>query len=318
MQRLSRISILLLCGVSLCGCEMVKVLTFEPDKRSGVVLGSSQIIAVVDSPSDSQPVARKDGALLKEVQENCRPNAVAHPAGVVSAAVVEDVAGVAVTSFLNLIERQIDKRAKGLESASQYTETYSFIDDGPTIGVQPVCFVLQRFGGANPKDENDVYAGSDLVLKIDPVGKVRNGRTSAVLVTPIYYRASSSPAITAPNGGVDVSVATVFLAVTASNAAPAISAVNAGTFTISDVKLDGAEYLRKFGTYKTQQGHIIVGKSGLVPLPVADADAYEMRLAITETGHGIPSAELANGEFKALRAAIGPAITDFIKKKLDD
>lgn len=283
----------------LSGCISLTSFTKHPD--SGV---SAQVVKVVHQ---IEYRSRTDAELEKALQKPGLPDALTRACGLdVTTKSVESavLAPIAVALGRYVFDQIVDAHLKELEklkkaSSSTYSGTV-FFNDGAVLK-QKKCFLILRTG-----KDSDVPTFLALIALRDHGG-------AAFTVEPRYVQAANAVAVTAedkPALAVSLGMAIKTVAKVKDSPLAEVAAAGQGAVSVTGVKLDKGGSAFTCAPPKCPT-------SDLVPYPPAKRP-ISVTISITETGDVGFDLDARSAEIKALKEALGPALTEALKEVVKD
>lgn len=227
------------------------------------------------------------------------------PAPAVAAAVVPIIAAVAEVVFNLWADGQQRKIEAIVDSAKASYSATTIVS--PQRLERTQCIAMLRYTEA---DGGAVKPGLTAVLKLGDKGMAPDGLSRAFTLTPIYVQMTNSVAITmmAPEPKTSISMAMSIKAVgTPEGGVQRLLPSGEGVTTVPGVKLGK----------RARCGAADCKASDLVPYPTK-VQALSVSLAIAEQGVTGFDDKAALAELAAVKAALGPAISEAVKKKFSD
>jgi hypothetical protein len=302
---------------ALQGCATIGFWGFTPAEASGQGRGVVKLyLHGVNGTKpekytpDEKTIAAYPG-LQEKLDECTRAEAGAQTLGVVVLPVIGKL----------LFDLYMDKQARDLDALKASAEkSYSA---RMVIGADVLfagvsrgrCFVLTR---TVDKDTVPQFVGV-LALERAPRELVVGRPVQAFTFTPTYVAARSAVAATknASKPKVSVSFALTVRGIgTQDNGLPTFAQVGEGTYTVSNVQVGTPVSPQKAICQPDQDGKgQVCPTSDPIPLVVGNT-TLAVGIGITETGDVGVNFDAAKSELGAVKAAIGPLISDILKEKL--
>ncbi|MGM9513103.1 hypothetical protein ACS5PK_02495 [Roseateles sp. DB2] len=227
------------------------------------------------------------------------------PTPAIAAPLVPIIAAVAEVAFNLWADEQQRKIEANVESAkASYAATWIMSADQLA---QTQCVAMVRY---TQDDGGPIKSGLTTVLKFNHLGPAPDGLSRSFTFTPIYVHMTNSVAVTmkAPEPKTSLSFAVSVKAVgTPEGGVQRLLPSGEGVTTVPAVKLGKAPRCST-SDCKT---------SDLMPYPVK-AGALSVTMAIAEQGNTGFDDKAALAELAAVKAALGPAIGEAVKKKFGD
>lgn len=282
-------------AVLLSGC--ISLTSFTKHSDSGV---SEQVVKVVHQIEYRNP---SDSPLEKALQTPALRDAVAGACGLdartksVESAIL---APIAVALGRYVFDQIVDAHLKELEklkkaSSSTYSGTV-FFNDGAVLK-QKKCFLLLR-----TKKDSEVPTFVALIALRDHGG-------TAFTIEPRYVQAANAVAVTAedkPAIAASLGIAIKTVAKSKDSPLAEIAAAGQGVVSVTGVKLDKGASAFTCMPPKCPS-------SDLVPYPPTKRP-ISVTVSVTETGDVGFDLDARTAEIKALKEALGPALTDALKE----
>lgn len=230
--------------------------------------------------------------------------------------VVESTAAISIAIAAGrwLFDLFMDRRLKGLEerkaAASQSYSATAFFDKGSELRTKIAILLIRHKKG----EEAPTFAALLQIRQRGGKGDRAGGdgdQPKAFTFEPIYVRAVKAVAITSENAAaISVSLALAIKSLNQGKDGP-VELVAAGQGAVTVAKLEIGKNKQPF----VCQGDCPV--SDLIPYPPAD-EPCSVSLAITETGDLGFDVDARIAETKALKEALGPAITQALTEALNE
>lgn len=279
----------------LSGCISLTSFTKHPDSGA-----SEQVVKVVHQIEYRNPT---DAELEKALQKPALREAVTGACGLdVTTKSVESavLAPIAVALGRYLFDQVIEAHLKELEklkkaSSSTYSGTV-FFNDGAVLK-RKKCFLLLR-----TKKDSEVPTFLALIALRDHGG-------AAFTIEPRYVQAANAVAVTAddkPAIAASLGIAIKTVAKVKDSPLAEVAAAGHGVVSVTGVKLDKGASAFTCMPPKCPT-------SDLVPYPPAK-HPISVTVSITETGNVGFDLDARVAEIKALKEALGPALTDALKE----
>ena len=296
----------------LCGCANFNTASsFQRAAASGVE-GSKTVVVLIgpDEPTERVLASFKkyapgtDTSSWVHADEKCglKPSP---PAPAVAAAVVPILAAVTEVVFNLWADGQQRKIEAIVDSAKASYSATTIVS--PQRLERTQCIAMLRY---TEDDGGAVKPGLTAVLQLGDKGMAPDGLSRAFTLTPIYVQMTNSVAITmmAPEPKTSISMAMSIKAVgTPEGGVQRLLPSGEGVTTVPGVKLGK---LARCGAADCKA-------SDLVPYPVK-VQALSVSLAIAEQGVTGFDDKAALAELAAVKAALGPAIGEAVKKTFGD
>jgi hypothetical protein len=295
---------LIASSVLLPGC--ISLTNFTPHSASGK---SDQVVSVMyqakgklqDRALDA--AVKDDTALTTAISSTCgqeiKPSAV-------DAVLAPIAIALGRLIFDQIAEAELKKLEK-LKKAS--SATYSgtvFFEDDSVLKLKD-CLLLVR------TDDKSGKIGFAALLAI------RKHGTSAFTIEPRFVRASNAVAVTAPDKpeiGVSLAIAIKTVGKSRTTSQPELIAAGQGAVSVSGVSLtEGATPYLCPDPKAPSIGARQCPSSDLIPYPESkDKRAVSVTFSVTETGNVGFDMDARTAEIKALKEAIGPALSEALKE----
>ena len=296
---------------SLAGCNTMGLVNFQPAPHSGKPAGEIQILLldVIDSSRGSAKSPLTEAA-SSAYEQHCRPAAQTQAEGV-AAAIFLPVIG---ELFVGLVADWAERRADALKEASEASYAGRVnLNSSHLAGLieKRGCIAIVRYdppsaeqaasGGTQSK-----VAGLTAILKLGPATP---GRKDAFVFQPVYVSASNSTAITRKNDAPAVAVGLALSIASIGkqeNGLPGYFLVGQGGSAAPKVLLNASESRCSKSACATSEP---------IPIPLDPNGLVSLGIGVTEKGSLGFDVDVAKAQISAIKAAVGPAIGEIIKKK---
>ncbi len=293
--------------LTLSGCGLARVVLFVKHEKSGRQTPQETALYLVAPGQKKAPDELKNNELIKELekadcirrQQNEQQNG--YQKLTPYAALFTPYAALAVIGSGDRLVRYaasfLDSRVdKFKEESSKDYKASLILDEASSFGADgdgDPCLVLVRRDVEDKKRMNDAGEVSEtglvLILKIHVTGDRKGFQ-----LEPVYLMVNNAVAKTGESKPIDVS---------------------AGFSGKVILTVDGKNELYPFGQASFSFPEIGIGepvkrdklprKTGLTPMPPQNAGPLEITIAVVESGSGLPHADKAKAEIKAVSEAIG-------------
>jgi hypothetical protein len=301
---------------------------FDKSDLSGIGNNNKVVIWLIsnDAPQNSdervKQVLDADEGLKKRVTDECGPTTVVSK---VTPGSIPLIGGLSKLLFNLYIDRQINAAAKLQKAAQANYSAHAILMPGE-LGTKP-CILLVRTASISKNRSSQSGTVPDApglvaLLKMDLMDD-----NTAFVMRPLYIKASNAVAVTKREtegspAAIDLSLAISIRAVgkqlTGFNG---LVPVGEGVVSVTDIKLgSGAAECFKANGKKDIKGMTTdtdCPRSDLIAAPTKQA-WVSMAMGVTETGKIGVDFDQAAAELKAIKEALGPALSESIKKYLED
>ena len=296
----------LFLGLALQGCEYIRALSFQPADVSGNEVNTTVLVSYLPYEASLHGLLRDNSALADfdpkflERFDECRKAKIPKA--------LPPLVGLAVGWATGYIEDSLASLVTQLRNKSQRTYggyvVVDFKDHGaPFYGTE--CIVVMR--GAIREQEGVKKLVS---LGLAAIFYVRRHGSHGMALVPAYLRMKDAIAVT-EEGKTPVVNLTMAISISSAaivNGVPQVIQSAADTLDFGAVPLGATNR----ATIDCDPSAILSNPKGcpfatrLLARPPAEASAMMISVGVTESGTGLPNAEKAIAELKALRKALGP------------
>lgn len=322
------LGIVVICTTIISGCAYLKAVNFPQDDRSGVVGETSVDLALVDAvdavdatdenirqrlPSLSRFLNPNpaDNSLITSLENHCNLREDA----IVKGFVDSTIAAPAATQLILQLRAYFQSRLEKLYERSEHKYTANLALNPKKFGYQDQCLILVRSHETDGDIPDPTFI---LVAKIElRVPTDRNSASSpmnschqigadkrtcaAFTLNPVFLFLDRSVAVTEAGKGVQVSVSLAGHMIRQGSEGPTKKEAYLGSFTVKKANL---------GNETTD----LPKSSELIAMIPDDALSLELRAAVVENGSGLPDAERAKAELKAIADALGSVVKTKIEE----
>lgn len=300
----------LVLATTLQGCSNMAVWSFKPSEASGQRKGSVKLYMHASNGKDQEKYVPEEDTKkayphLEEALATCRP-ARATPQAL--PAIILPVVGKL------LFDLYIDKKARNLDELKESAEKsyYGRMVLNSDVLREAVssgrCLVLNR---THSNDEVPQFIAV-LALQQTPKDPVVDHKTEAFTFKPIYVAARSAVAVTQESEEAQISVSfglSVRGIGTQENGLPAFAQIGETAVTVPKIGI-GKPISDKVSCYAIECPQAD-------PIPFVEGNGtLVIGVGVTEKGDVGVSVDEAKSELSAIKAAIGPVISDSLKEKL--
>lgn len=274
---------------SLSGCEFLRIQTFNEHTKSGDKTPYSVETAMFRVGPTTGGGAPVPGAgqfgpgLAEAARRSCSTAPAAKPRSLGPVAAAPALAEAAIGLVLDALFAGLERSITRFNERSQRVyKGRVLLDLTPAMkSGAPHCLSILRKAGKEGR----------LALLLRVEGKP-GGKPDALVIKPVYAEIRHALAITGQDGGIDLAVAISGKAALRSKEGPVVKTFAADAFSLNGLKIGVPkdDFSEDAGT-------------GLFAFYPNGTSTVELTIALTESGTGLPDAERAQAELKAIREA---------------
>lgn len=307
MRRCGKLAIALSSCFSLVGCNTFGLVNFEQAANSGKQAGDIQVL-LHKTDKEGQNALSGFGAAGETYQRNCRPQTeVLSGAAIVLLPIVGEL-------LFGLAADGVERRADALKEASEASYSGRIVMSAKDLSEwvkETRCLTIVRYDPPGKPTASGAIGPKRIalaaILKLEPAAQ---GRTDAFVFTPIYVAASNSVAITRQS---EAPAVTVGLALSIKSIGKQENGLP-GTFLVGQAASAAPKVLLNAGESSCSKSACATSEP--IPIPTDPNSLVSLSIGVTEKGSLGFDIDVAKAQIGAIKAAIGPAIGELIKKRV--
>lgn len=279
MMRKLMTAMVLCLPVVLGGCEFLQVVSFKSDQKSAYKPNQTTELRLISVTTTTTP---GEGDFFTDI---CNRNITPLAGGLIATVVTAGFShayGIVVSQLGDAID-------KFKESGSASYGARLVVTGNGDFAANNKCLVLIRHDRDPAPGIVDTEPGLLVVFSISPVG------SSAFQLLPVYVAANNALARTAENKPIKLSFGFAAKAAFVEDGKDTVSVFAQDSIAINKVPLDGSN-----PTLPTS--------AALLAMPPDTTTALELSIAVVESGSGLPNADRAKADLKAVTDALGPIV----------
>jgi hypothetical protein len=285
------------------GCSTFSAWNFEADPKSAQLVGEVKLLLPLKPKgSTANPLELSGFEKASEAYKNsCTPKSQ-QEVPLVLATLIPVVGEMLFGFAVDHAGRKLDeiKEASEASYAARGTFTAGQIR---AMAAGQECLVVLRYSPADPAGKSQLSMAA--ILKLSLVSEAGSG---AVAMQPVYVGAKNSAALTrrAPDASVAIGLAMSFKAIGKQpSGLPILASIGETSSAASKVPLGGAGACVSKACAVTEP----------LPLPVDDSSLVVLGIGVAEKGSVGFDVDVAKAQLTAIKASIGPVISDLLKAK---